>query len=229
MKLKKKISDELNNVEAFVVMKKLWQSPRYRSIFWLIVYFIFFAIIISSLQVSYKKQDNKGSIGSTLNVTEVLNNMKDYSYEILLNDEQSIIVGEVKKNFHTFAYDNEQYSIVGDNIYLEQNDNLIKTDLTSKIYIPIQKITLDKLDDYVIGQENIKSKDKIQYNLKNSDIIDNQNIDFSMTFYGTATIDKITLDFSQYVKSINADYDQYILTIKVGDINHDDNNIGSEQ
>jgi len=226
MKLKKKINEELNNIEAFVIMKKLWKNSRYRSIFWLILYFIFFAVIISSIRSGYSEQPNQEPVKNNLNVVEVLNNIQDYSYEILLNDDQSIIVGEVKDNTHTFVYDNKNYTIVGTNVYLEQNSNLIKTDLTKKLYIPIEKITLDKLDDYILNQESIKNVENIQYNLKNSDIIENQNIDFSIIFYGTETVEKIEIDFTQYVKTINTDCNQYILTIKIGDDQNDDSNIG---
>lgn len=226
MKLKEKISNELNSHEGFVILKKLWQNKRYRSIFWLLLYFIFFALIISSIRTSYNEPTIQEPIETNLNVVETLNNMKDYSYEIFLNNDQIIITGEVINNTHKFIYKDKTYTIVGNNIYLEQNGNLIKTDLSKELYVPIETITLDKLDDYIAQKEAIKTADCVQYNLENSDIIENETFNLGIIFYGKESIDKIEIDFSDYIKNKNLEYEQYLFTIKLGDEKDESNSVG---
>ena len=226
MKLKEKISNELNSHEGFVILKKLWQNKRYRSIFWLLLYFIFFAVIISSIRTSYNESPVKEPIATNLNVVEVLNSMNEYSYEIFLNKEQSIITGEVKDNTHTFTYQNKTYTIVANNIYLEQNGNLIKVDLSKELHIPIEAIALDKLDDYIVDKDSIKTTDSVQYNLENISNNGDEPFNLGIIFYGKDTIEKIEIDFSDYVKNKNLDYEQYLFTIKLGDEKDDSNSIG---
>lgn len=226
MKLKEKISNELNSHEGFVILKKLWQNKRYRSIFWLLLYFIFFAIVISSIRTSYNEPAIKKPIKTDLNVVETLNSMNEYSYEIFLNDEQSLITGGVKDNTHIFVYKEKTYTIVGNNIYLEQNGNLVKVDLSKELHIPIEKITLDKLDDYLVDKEPIKTSNSVQYNLENSNIIQNETFNFGLIFYGTDSIEKVEVDFSDYIKDKNLGYEQYLLTIKIGDEINESKNLG---
>lgn len=223
MKLKEKINKELESHEAFVIMKKMWQNKRYRSIFWLILYFIFFSIIVTSLRNNYSNQTNNPAptnptTNVSLNVSKSLEKLDDYSYEIILNDNQSLIVGQLKDNTNTFVYNNKNYIIVGDNIYLENKSTLTKVDLTknSDILIPINKITLDEIEEYIKNLEFIENEDSVVYNLSLSNIFENEAVGFSITFYGKEEIEIIELNFNDYVKSKELKYDQYILTIKIG-------------
>lgn len=222
MKLKDKINKELNSNEGFVIMKKLWQNKRYRSIFWLILYFIFFFIIISSLRTSYQNSPvDPDTTNPGINASEILDKLNDYTYEITLNNDKILITGEVVDNTNTFIYNNENYIIVGNNVYLERNSNLVKVDLTDDTIIPINKIMIDKIESYVADLIPVESQDGVKYNLSVSDIIEDEIIDFTIIFYGEEELDKIDLDFSDYIKLKGLEYEEYILTIKLGDENND--------
>lgn len=222
MKLKEKINNEINSNEGFVIMKKLWQNKRYRSVFWLILYFIFFFVIISSLRTSYQNQPvNPETTNRVINVSEILTQLDDYSYEITLNTDTVLINGKVVDNTNTFVYENENYTIVGNNIYLEQNSNLIKADLTDDIVIPINKIMVNEIEKYIQDSTPIGSQDVATYNLSLSNMIEGETISFAINFYGEDKIEKIELDFSEYIKLKELEYEEYILTIKLGDENND--------
>lgn len=221
MKLKEKINKEINSHEAFVIMKKLWQSKRYRAIFWLILYFIFFAIVLTSLRSSYQNQPEVSNPTSNLDIVESLK-LEEYDYEILLNEE-SLIKGQVINNTNTFVYKDQNYIIVGDSVYLEKGVDLVKSDLTenSELIIPVNKIMLDKISQYVENKTPEKLEKAIKYSLNMSSLLEGETAEFTVWFYGDTTIEHIDLNFNEFVELKELEYEQYILTIKLGDDNSD--------
>lgn len=229
MKLKEKINNKIDNNEVLSVMKALWTNKRYRSVFWLILYFIFFSIIIMSLRSNYSSQPVdpeplEPSTNISLNVSEDLSKLENYNYEILLNGYR-LITGEVKDSTNTFVYNNKNYVVVGDNIYMENKSILTKIDLTknSDLIIPVDKITIDKLENYIKDLESIKYEESIQYNVSMSNIFQEETIDFNIIFYGKNKIEIIELNFNNYIELKELKYDKYVLTIKIGDDNNDNN------
>lgn len=222
MKLKKKIKEEINNNEGFVIMKNLWSDKRYRSIFWLILYFAFFTVIITSLRGRYQNQPVMSN-DTSLDITESLK-LDNYTYEILLNEE-SLINGKVENNTNKFTYKNKSYVIVGDNIYLEKDSDLIKTDLiqNSEIIIPINKIMLDKIGEYIKNQTPEKLDKAVKYTISLSNLLDGETTNFTMYIYGDSKIEKIDLNFNDFVQLKELKYKQYILTIRLGDEINDNN------
>lgn len=222
MKLKEKINKEIESNEGLSLLKSLWNNKRYRSLFWLILYFIFFAVIIGSLRNDYSNLEEnqvpkEPDTNVSLNVNEILQNLEDYSYEILLNEEENLIVGEVKDDTNTFVYDNENYIIVGNNIYLEEELTLTKVDLleNSDLVIPIDKINIEEILEYIKDVEPVKSDDNIKYYLSMSNIFEDETINFVITFYGKESLETIELDFTDYVKYKELEYEEYVLTIKL--------------
>ena len=221
MKVKEKINKEIESNEALSLLKGLWDNKRYRSIFWLILYFIFFFVVIMSFETNPEnKPTNTTSPEDILNVSESLQNLDNYSYEIFLNDDKSLVVGSFSNNINSFTYNNKDYMIIGDNIYLEDKMTLTKVDLTtnSDLIIPLNKITIDKIEEYIKDLEPSISQDMVSYSLSVSDILKDENLDFKINFYGNNKVEKIKLDFNEYVKLKEFDYEQYILIIKIGDV-----------
>ena len=220
MKLKQKINEELNSHEGFVIMKALWKNKRYRSIFWLILYFIFFALVMTSVSSRYRNQPEILE-SSRLDIVESLK-LKDYSYEILLNEE-SLIKGKVENYTNTFVYRNQSYVVVGDNVYLEKGLDLIKADLTKnkELIIPINKIMLDRLRQYIEGITPEKLEEALKYNISVSNLIDSETVYFTISFYGNSKLERIVLNFNEFAELKGLEYEQYILTIKLGDIKKD--------
>lgn len=227
MKLKDKIKNKVDNNEALSLIKTIYNNKRYRSLLWMGLYFIFFAIIIVSLRSNYSEisntdQSNYPNNNVGLNVEETLGKLNNYSYEILLNDEE-IITGSYKNGTNTFILDDKNYLIVADNVYLENEMTLTKVDLTetTDLIIPINKITLNKLKEYIDDIEPIKENSddvsQIKYNLRLNTILDIEDGYFELVFYGRDTIDYINIDLTDYVTTDNLEYENYILTIKLSD------------
>lgn len=229
MKLKEKINKKIEENEALSFMKGLWDNKRTRALFWLIIYFIFFFVIISSIRNSYQNQpvNPDSTVKQPLNVSEILEKIDNYSYEILLNGEQNLIVGNVEDNTNKFIYKEKNYIIVGDNVYLEDKLNLTQVDLTKEkdLFIPINKIMLDDIEKYIKEITPVKNEENIEYSLNVSNIFEGEENNFIISFYGSTNIEKIELDFTDYVKSKNEEYEKYVLTIKLGD-NSNEPNVG---
>lgn len=222
MKLKEKINKTIEENDALSFMKGLWDNKRTRSSFWLIIYFIFFFVIISSMRGAYQEQPiNTDNPNSTLNISDSLAKIDDYSYEILLNNK-SLLVGNVKDNTNRFNYNEKNYIIVADSIYLEKDLNLTKVDLTKEkdLFVPINKIMLDDIEDYIEGIDSVQGEGYIQYSINASKIFEETDEKIIIKFYGKNEIDKIELDFIDYIKSENYEYENYVLTIKLGDENN---------
>lgn len=230
MKLKEKISDKLNNNETFSLIKELWGNKRYRSLFWLGLYFIFFFVIIVSSRSNYSEPldsqtpENNPNIDIVLAVEEYMNDLDEYDYEISLNKDDILITGNVKNDTNTFTFNKKNYVIVADSIYLENGTNLIKTDLTknSEIIIPINKITINQIKNYI---RNIESTDiikqdsiyTVKYNLPLSNVLDSEEGNFNLSINYSTKLESIEIDLTDYIISKNMKYDNYILTIKILD------------
>lgn len=222
MKLKKKIKEEINSNEGFVIMRDLWNNKRYRSIFWLILYFVFFAIIITSLRGRYQNQPQVSN-KSSLDIVESLK-LDEYTYEILLNEEP-LINGKVENNTNVFTYKDESYVIVGDNVYLEKGSDLIKTDLIkeSELIVPVNKIMLDKIGNYIENKTSEKLDKGVKYTISLSNLLEEETLDFAMYVYGDSKIERIELNLNELAQLKELEYKQYILTIKLGDETNDNN------
>lgn len=225
MKLKEKINKKIDDNEALSLMKSLWQNKRYRSIFWLILYFIFFTVIITSMRSNYQNMQVDQPSEPTnvsLNVEKSLQSLNDYSYELILNDNESIIVGEVSDNTNKFVYNGKNYIIVGENIYLEKGSNLIKADFTKdkNFIVSLNKIMIEEFNSYIKDLEPITDEDTVKYKLNFLDS-NNEKINFDATFYGKEKIEKLELNFNEYIKEKQLDYEEYVLTIKIGDVAND--------
>ncbi|MBE6152060.1 MAG: hypothetical protein E7165_01945 [Firmicutes bacterium] len=216
MKLKEKINKEIEDNEALSLLKGLWVNKRYRSIFWLIIYFIFFFVVITSFRMDYNEQNNNlNKQDENINVSEFLQTLNNYSYEISLNGGNPLIMGNVTSNINSFTYNGDNYIIVADSVYLENETTLTKVDLTQNtdLIIPLNKITIDKIEDYIKDLEPISKDGKVSYNLNINDIFEMEEVTFVINFYGK---EKIELDFSDYAKQKDLNYEEYIITIRIG-------------
>ena len=217
MKLKERINKEIESNEGLSLLKKLWKNKRYRSLFWLLLYFIFFAIIIASARSNYQSlekpsEENKTEESVSVKISESLENLDNYSYELLLNDE-ILLAGQVQDNTNTFIYEDKNYMVVGNNIYLENELNLTKVDL--EFIIPITSVEVEDILKYIKDIEPISNRLNEEYSVSMSNVFESENINFDIIFTENESNTFITIDFSNYIKYKQLEYEQYILTIKL--------------
>ena len=213
----KKLKNKISENETFIFIKKLWDNKRWRSILLLGLYFVFFFLIIVALRDSYNDQNVLvDTPEKTINLSDIIkkhyDNLNKYSYTISINDKK-IIEGNIQDTFNSFYYNNRSYTIILDNIYLENNNDLKKVDINknSKVIVPIELLMPNKILDYIINLNPIYEEGKDNYKLIYEILNNYFNIEndykFNVTISGDDNIREISLDLSEYAG------DDYIIEI----------------
>lgn len=223
--MKKKLKDKISNNETFLFIRGLWDNKRYRSILFLGLYFIFFFLIISTLRDNYRdNQDLVDTQEETIVLSEVVkkqyNELNSYNYTININDKQTI-QGNIESTFNSFSYNNRNYTIILDNVYLENNNDLKKVDINknSKVIVPIELLMPNKILDYIVDLTPIEEIGEDNYKLTYQILSDYFGIDdthsFNVFISGDSKIREIILDLSEYanedyIVKISLDYNKII-------------------
>lgn len=223
--MKKKLQDKINNNDTFTLMKNLWGNKRYRSILYLGLYFIFFSIIIINLRSNYKDDQNYVEVKEdNVVLTEVIKNqyneLGNYDYTISINDIE-LLHGNVDDNFNNFSYNNQDYVIISDNVYLQNNDDLKKVSINenSNLLVPINLLMPNRILDYIINltpiDEDGNDVYKIIYEMDNDYFDIDGDYKVQVSINGDSKIRDINLDLSEYANEdyiirINLDYSKLI-------------------
>ena len=218
----KKTKEKINQNEYVVLIKKIWDNKRYRSLLVLVLYFIFFFIIIVGLRSTYQNNENNNDSNpfSFETLEEKYSNLQDYTYSIFVNDILTI-EGELKQSINSFKYNDENYTIINNNIYQEKDENLEKIDLEEldQLILIANKIKLGDFINYIStlnssGEINDNSY-KLDFELPNSyfSIEEEGNIQVSIFGEPNSELDEIVIDLSDYKKEM------YIITVRVSDNN----------
>lgn len=220
----KKTKEKINQNEYVIFIKKMWANKRYRSLFVLALYFVFFFVIITGLKSTYQDNQNQtNGEGNNFNfetIKESYNNLKDYSYEIFVNDE-SLIVGKLENGINNFVYDDNKYTLINNNIYKEEAGDLKKVDLLEEnmILSIIDKLLINNLINYVSEVEANKIIDdnsfRLDYEIPNSYFSFDKEGLVRVSILGETetSIGQITIDLSDYKE------EEYKIKILVGDKN----------
>lgn len=215
----KKTKEKINSNEYVSFTKKLWANKRYRSLLILLLYFIFFFIVITGLRSSYQEvesieEENKLSVKETID--NQYQQLENYSYEILLNDEV-VIDGLLSDGINNFTYNNQKFSIILDNVYLNKNEDLKKVELEqyNKLLIPIDSVLINNILDKIITLEPVDSNEGYSaiYEIPYSyfDIDDDGVLEVNVT--GNKRIEEIIFDLTEYAE------EEYKITIRIGENN----------
>jgi len=218
----KKIKEKINQNEYIIFVKKMWGNKKYRSLFVLALYFIFFFILIVGLKSSYQNIDNN-KVDNFISFDEIkkeYNNSTEYSYELFVNEE-SLIIGNLENGINSFIYNDNHYKIINNNIYKEENDNLNKVNLNKEdiILSMVDKIMLENLVDYVsvLEKNDVINNNyfSLDYEIPNSYfLLDKEGIaKVNISSEMQNKINKITIDLTNYKK------EEYIIKILIGDEN----------
>lgn len=218
---------KINENEYILFIKKLWNNKRYRSLLVLGLYFIFFFIIIIGLRSNYRSIEDTESNNTSFSfemIKESYNNLRDYSYEIFVNDE-SLINGKLENGINNFTYVNEQYTIINNTLYKSKNDDLKKVNIKDDeiVLSIIDKIMLNNLVDYIynlnqngiINDNSFKLDFEIPSNYFGLEI--EKIINVSILGESKNKIDKVIVDLSNYKN------ENYVITMKVGSIDVSNN------
>lgn len=218
----KKTKEKINQNEYVILIKKIWDNKRYRSLLVLVLYFIFFFVIIVGLRSTYQNNENNNDSDSFSFKTleEKYSSLQDYIYSVSVNDIL-VIEGELKENINSFKYNNENYTVINNNFYKEKNQNLEKIDLEEldELILIIDKIKLGKFINYLSSLNYSEVIDdnyyKLDFELPNSyfSIKEEGNIKASISGESNNELDEIIIDLTAYKKEM------YIITVKVSDIN----------
>lgn len=220
----KKTREKISQNENFILMKKLWDNKRYRSLLILGLYFVFFFVVISALRNGYQANENmdnnktNNNFVSAETIKEHYNNLKDFSYRVLLNNEL-LIEGNVKDSINNFSYKKQEYTIILDNIYEKDDEDLKKIESldSEELIIPINKIMINNIINYVMDIEITKELNndgyEVYYDIPLSYFLIDEDGFAKVCVSGHEQIEKVTIDLTDYKKEI------YSISIIIGDNN----------
>lgn len=115
---------ENNYVKKFL---ELWNTPRYRSLIILGLYFIFFVFVIATIRSGYK--NNTTTSVTKKDVLEEYRLLDNYQYKMTIEtDTNKTLIGQVYKDKQTFTYNNENYYISYGKVYIK-NDTYEEIDM----------------------------------------------------------------------------------------------------
>lgn len=205
----------MDSIKAFYSkFKEIWNNKRYHALIILLLYFIFFAIVLSSISPS----SNQSIISKTsLEKYEIMNEYK-YEVKITQNEDETYITGYKSEFEHKLTINDEYYKIIN-NLYYDSSDNLVDfkniygidiNDFEPKDIVQyINKGTLDSETKYTSGLVKksyiIPTMDFLSIYASDIEeinpILDNIIIDT----YEDDSINKIQMDLSSYMnlKNVN--------------------------
>lgn len=207
--------------------KKLWADKRYRSLIILIMYFIFFLVLFTILEVG------KETVSRDYNNTEELK-LEDYqiyefSAELIINDYTYNILGKRYNEKYEFEFENQLYT-------LDYNNLNIDIGINSEI-INTFNYTPDFLANIVANSELVSEKTMIadnrlikEYSLKLEKYL--QILDYNLANYNKEDklivttselndeIISVSFDLSNLYKYFEENYQKYEFTINYSNLNN---------
>ena len=206
----KKTKEKIDNNEYVSLFKKLWANKRYRSLLILFLYFIFFGIIIGAVRSNYRDMENNIEDNKQEDITVVEkmtswdNYNTNYQYNIIVNDEDKASV-DVKDGIISLTVDNNGYTIINNNIYLNKNDDLKKVNKIDnlEISIPITKLNVKNIMDYLHDLKFDSYKDNhINYYTPGSYFVDNEEENILVEVIGDTNLEELVINYQEEVISL---------------------------
>lgn len=115
---------------------ELWNTPRYRSLIKLCIYFIFFMVVIASINTSSKVDFNNTKV----DIMEEYKNLTNYQYTATIKNEVvESYVGYTYNNKHLILFNEDNYYYENE-LYKEYEEGYKKTD-DNLFYFDIWKFT----------------------------------------------------------------------------------------
>lgn len=208
----------------FRKFKQLWGDKRYRSIFILLLYFLFFIILFAFLNL------NKNVVDTNYKKTISFESYDAYDFSANININGYIydIEGKRYKNKYDFIYGEQQFNLSFEEILKSDFDSniinlfrytpdLLNNMLENSILVSEKKIIADNtiVKEYSLDIEKylqMLDYSLLSYNLNDKIVITVNELDEQIT--------KVELNLSNFYKNIEEAYQEYIITINYSNINN---------
>ena len=206
--------------------KKLWADKRYRSLMILIMYFIFFLVIFTILEIG------KETVSHNYNNVEELK-LEDYRIynfdaELNINDYTYNILGKRYNEKYEFEFENQLYILDYNNIdiNLDINNDIINMfnyspDFLANIIENSELVSEKKViaDNSIVKEYSISLEKYLQildlslenYNKEDQLIITTSELKDEIT--------SVSLDLSNLYKHFEENYEKYQITINYSNLN----------
>ena len=212
----------MNNAkDLFNKFKEIWKNKRYHALIILLIYFIFFTVVLTSIKPN--SNNNTNILKTNLEKYEIMDKYK-YEVNITANDDNYYMMGYKDKLENKISIDDNIYDIK-DNLYYDNSNNVF--DFKSTYNINITDFEPDKIIKYINAgnldsETNYKKKKKKKsYLIKTMDFLSiyDSNIeeinpidgDIIIETYEEDYINKVVIDLSSYMKIKNIN--KYVLEI----------------
>lgn len=208
--------------EYYKKFKEFRADPKKKSLSLLIIYLIFFIFVFiyinSHNQVNEELENNNQKDNVEIN-GEIVNSY-EYSYDITINNQVINIDGIYYEDKQTFNFDNTDYYIKDNKIYLD-NDNS-----QENLDYPLNKLNYNDISNFLSNYEYESKTEYKDNKIKYEYIIDNQEIakyfnqeitnngNTSVIIYENNYIYQVDIDLSNYYN-----VDKYTITINYNNIN----------
>ncbi|MCI9435064.1 MAG: hypothetical protein HFI86_07345 [Bacilli bacterium] len=208
----------------FRKFKKLWGDKRYKSIFILLLYFLFFIILFAFLNLNKNVIDT--NYKKTINFASY--DTYDFLANISINGYIYDIQGKRYKNKYDFIYGDQQFNLSFEDILKSDIDSniinlfrytpdLINNMLENSILVSEKKIIADNtiVKEYSLDIEKylqILDYSLLSYNLNDKIVITVNELDKQIT--------KVELNLSNFYKNLEENYQEYKITINYSNLNN---------
>lgn len=220
-----------NNPSKFILFiekfKKLWADKRYRSLIILIMYFIFFLVLFTILEIG--KETSSHNYNNTENLKLEDYQIYEFSTELNINDYTYNILGKRYNEKYEFEFENQIYTFNYNNLNIDSeiNREIINTfnytpDFLSNV-IDNSELVSEKTviaDNRLIKEYSLKLEKYLQildYNLENYNIEDELIITTSEV---DNKITSVSFDLSNLYKYFEENYQKYQITINYSNLNN---------
>ena len=212
----------MNNAkDLFNKFKEIWKNKRYHALIILLIYFIFFTVVLTSIRPN--SNNNTNILKTNLEKYEIMDKYK-YEVNITVDNDNYYMIGYKDKLENKISIDDDIYDIK-DNLYYDDSNNVF--DFKSTYNINITDFEPDKIIKYINAgnldsETNYKSGIlKKSYLIKTMDFLSiyDSNIeeinpidgDIIIETYEEDYINKVVIDLSSYMKIKNIN--KYVLEI----------------
>lgn len=212
----------MNNAkDLFNKFKEIWKNKRYHALIILLIYFIFFTVVLTSIRPN--SNNNTNILKTNLEKYEIMDKYK-YEVNITVDDDNYYMIGYKDKLENKISIDDNIYDIK-DNLYYDNSNNVFDFKSTYNINITdfepnnivkyINNGVLDSETNYKSGiikkSYLIKTMDFLSIYDSNIEEINPIDGDITIETYEEDYINKVVIDLSSYMKIKNIN--KYILEI----------------
>lgn len=212
----------MNNAkDLFNKFKEIWKNKRYHALIILLIYFIFFTVVLTSIRPN--SNNNTNILKTNLEKYEIMDKYK-YEVNITVDNDNYYMIGYKDKLENKISIDDDIYDIK-DNLYYDDSNNVFDFKSTYNINITdfepgkiikyINASNLDSETNYKSGilkkSYLIKTMDFLSIYDSNIEEINPIDGDIIIETYEEDYINKVVIDLSSYMKIKNIN--KYVLEI----------------